>query len=481
MILGILVAYVNILILFPRYLDTSEIGILRQIVSAPFMLMPLILIGINSSAIKFFPAVRDDKKGYQDFFSFLFYFPLLTGVIFGTVYYIFFDEISQFLGFEGNVADYAWTLIPMVLLMSYNNLIAVLLNNMLKVELTNLFSSLWYRLVQLVLILLLAGGFVTFKVMAISSVFIYLIEFIVLLLAYLKVSKLTIAFRFGFIRNGMFKKVVSYSLYMTMSAGSTYVIQNLDIVMTTALISTGATGVYSTGMFMAVLIELPRRAIAPTITPLLSKDIENNDWKGVLLKYRLSSLSQFTIGGVLFLLLWFNIDSVFEIMPNGHRFVEGKYVVLLIGMAKLYDLIWGVNTEILTLSKYFRWNAILMVLLIALALILNWFFIPKYGIVGTALATFISVVVYNTFRGVLVWAKLKMHPFTKRQLYVILIFVGTGLMIHFIHFDFNPILEVVLRSGIILLATGGTIYVFKIVPDINKMIDKYIRFVIKKK
>jgi O-antigen/teichoic acid export membrane protein len=168
-------------------------------------------------------------------------------------------------------------------------------------------------------------------------------------------------------------------------------------------------------------------------------------------------------------------------MTNGQRFVEGMYVGLVIGLAKLNDLIWGVNTEILTLSKYFRWNAILMVLLIALDLFLNWFFIPKYGLVGTALDTCLSVVVYLTFRGGLVWAKLKMHPFTKRQFYVILIFVGTGLMIHFIHFDFNPILEVVLRSGIILLATGGTIYVFKIVPDINKMIDKYIRFVIKKK
>ena len=41
--LGVIIGFINSLILFPKYLSTEEIGLLRQIISAATLLLPLSL------------------------------------------------------------------------------------------------------------------------------------------------------------------------------------------------------------------------------------------------------------------------------------------------------------------------------------------------------------------------------------------------------------------------------------------------------
>ena len=70
--LGVLIGFINSLILFPKYLKTEEIGLLRQIISAATLLLPLAAFGISGTSIKFYPEFSKDVKSKNEFFSFQF-------------------------------------------------------------------------------------------------------------------------------------------------------------------------------------------------------------------------------------------------------------------------------------------------------------------------------------------------------------------------------------------------------------------------
>ena len=75
--LGVLIGFVNSLILFPKYLKTEEIGLLRQIISAATLLLPIAAFGISGTSIKFYPEFSNDVKSKNEFFSLQFFLSLV--------------------------------------------------------------------------------------------------------------------------------------------------------------------------------------------------------------------------------------------------------------------------------------------------------------------------------------------------------------------------------------------------------------------
>ena len=50
---GGVLGFINSIILFPSFLDTEQIGIIRQIISASTLLIPITTFGVNSAYVKF--------------------------------------------------------------------------------------------------------------------------------------------------------------------------------------------------------------------------------------------------------------------------------------------------------------------------------------------------------------------------------------------------------------------------------------------
>ena len=91
--LGVLLGFLNSLILFPKFLETEQIGLLRQIISAASLLLPLSAFGISATAIKFYPLYKHKFESKNEFFSIQFilsyrlYFVCL-------LIWIFYDQVS---------------------------------------------------------------------------------------------------------------------------------------------------------------------------------------------------------------------------------------------------------------------------------------------------------------------------------------------------------------------------------------------------
>jgi O-antigen/teichoic acid export membrane protein len=158
-------------------------------------------------------------------------------------------------------------------------------------------------------------------------------------------------------------------------------------------------------------------------------------------------------------------------MPNGEIFKAGKYVIFFIGLAKVFDALTGINAIILGNSKFYYYTLFFIFFLAIIAFAVNLYLIPIWGIVGSALATFISIAAYNLILVVFVKWKIGVQPFTKDTLTAILLLglaYSCSLIIPVLP---DPIIDIMIRSLAISTVFVFTIYRFKVSDDINNVIQ----------
>jgi hypothetical protein len=176
--------------------------------------------------------------------------------------------------------------------------------------------------------------------------------------------------------------------------------------------------------FIAALIELPRRAISQLTATLFAGHWKNEDFPAMQSLFRQVSINQFLLGSLILLLIWINLDFLFWMMPNGEIYTAGRYVVLIIGLTKVVDLLFGGNHEILLNSPAYRFSLIALVFLGVISFSINYVMIPVYGMNGAAAGTVVSVLLYNSLKSGFIWFRYRLWAFDRKTMYGIILVVG---------------------------------------------------------
>jgi O-antigen/teichoic acid export membrane protein len=196
--------------------------------------------------------------------------------------------------------------------------------------------------------------------------------------------------------------------------------------------------------------------------------LEKQDYKKTQTLYTKSSINQLIIAGVLFLCIWLNIDDIFSLLPA--KFQGGKWVVFYISIAQLFNMITGINGTIIVNSKYYRYDLYTNIILVLTTVITNYFLILKYGIDGAAMATAISISLFNLIRLILIKVKMNMHPFSLQTIKTILL-----LFVMFFALDFLPnssyaFVDIIWKSIVVFILFISAVMYFKLSEDINEVI-----------
>jgi O-antigen/teichoic acid export membrane protein len=228
--------------------------------------------------------------------------------------------------------------------------------------------------------------------------------------------------------------------------------------------------VYSVGIFIATVIAVPSRAMLQIIYPITAKLMSENKMAELNDLFKKSAINLQVFGGLILVGIFLNINQMYLIIPNDYS--GGLMAVFLIGIAKFYDVILGNNNAILLNTKYYRMVLLFGVLLVVLMIGLNMLLIPIYGITGSALATLISVVIYNTIKLLFIVKKMNLYPFGPTTLKSFGIIVVILALFYFWEFPFDPRLNIVVKSILITISYVFLNYKFKISSDINELIDR---------
>lgn len=456
-LLGVGIGAVSRLFVYTKFLTPSEIGILETIIKLGIILVPFFFIGAPQVIIRFFQRFKNDKN---DSGFVLTYFLLLIFILIpiaSILYLLNKDFIFSYYSKAPELANYY--LLPLIVAITFGGFFTVRSLSLIhkRIVVPTILNGLLDR-VFILLLLLIYGCFQILTIeqfLNINILLFFVVPFILIILYVFKIIKPKLKVpNLNEVKN-VLKKTSSYNLYLVLGSISGVIISAIDVNMISGNLGTELAGIYTIAFFMGTVIDIPKRSLTNIIYPILNQAIIDHDIKKVKSLYQKSSVNQLLAGTLIFSLVWFNIDAIFQIIPNGEEYATGKYVVLFIALSKLFDMAMGINTQIVELSKYYKFNLIKNVGLSILIIVLNLYFIKLEssiygGINGVAFASFLAIVISNIGSFFMVCFKERIQPFTFNHLKIILIFIITQVLIYFIKID-NPFISIFFISLLVCL------------------------------
>jgi len=171
--------------------------------------------------------------------------------------------------------------------------------------------------------------------------------------------------------------------------------------------------IYSVAAFIPTIIEAPISVIEKMVNPKISELIHNNNYEELKKVYYRNTSNLLVIGCFVFLMVTCNLDVLFYLIPE---YIQGKSIAIIISFSALFNMITGVNNAIIFNSDNYKKGTLLLTTLLVIAVAINILLIPKFGLVGAALATAIASFLYNLSKYLFILYKYKLQPISSKLL-----------------------------------------------------------------
>ncbi|WP_445454130.1 lipopolysaccharide biosynthesis protein [Flavobacterium sp. 25HG05S-40] len=467
--LGFGIGAINALFLYTLFLGKLHYGIVATVLSGANIMMPLMAFGAQNTLIRFFSSYKNQKER-DEFLTFMLFLPLALIIPLGLGFYIFYEDISRSWIQENPTLKPFFWLIPIIgLFMAYFEVFYAWAKVHMQSVMGNFISEV---LVRILVMLLLIG--VHFNWLA-KDTFVYCVA-----LAYfaqmigMKLYAISVkmpVLRLVIPKN--IKEIVQYSSFIIVSGGVAVMLVDFDKVMIPQYKDISQNALYAVAIFIATVIAVPSRAMTQIIAPITARLMTENKQDELNDLYKKSAINLQVIGGFIMILIFVNIREMYQLIPKDYS--GGILVVFLIGLSKFYDVLLGNNNSIIVNTKYYRTVLLFGVFTVVLMIVLNMIFIPLYGIEGSAFATLITVMIYNTIKLLFVVRKMNLYPFTNKTLQSLGILALCFLLFYFWDFPFHAILNIGCKSILVSLLYGYLNYRLQISEEVNNVIDTILK------
>ena len=343
-----------------------------------------------------------------------------------------------------------------------------------KSVLTTYLREIQFRMFKFLLIMLTIWGvfksFDTFiKIFAFGYILLALILFLYLLIT----KQIHLTFQPSRVTRKFFKKIFALASFVWTGNLITNIANVFDVLVIAAVMPQGLAyaGIFTLAQYVGSLIQAPQRSIISASIAPLSKAWKDKDFEKINVIYHRSSINQLIFAAGMFVLIWINFrDGVhtFQLKPE---YLEGQYVFLLLGLMRVIDMGTGVNSQIIATSTFWRFEFFTGLVLLLLALPLNYILTRRLGLIGPAIATLAALSIYNSIRYLFLWRRFNMQPFTWKSLYTLLLAFSGYLICHLLCADHEGFLWILMRSTLFLIIyCSGMIYL-NLSPDILPVLE----------
>jgi O-antigen/teichoic acid export membrane protein len=474
--IGIGIGVINTLWLLPFALTEEQLGLYRTIISAAALFSIFASLGSANIPTRFFFYFKDYSKKHNGILFFMIFLGAAGFLIFTLLFlqfrYLF---VSAFIKNAPLILNYYYPLLVFTFILlfitlfeSYN---VIQQNPVFPIFTRELLTRLFLSF-SLLLFLYFKFDFSYFINIMIAFYGVVLI----LLLFYTRSQKyLFLKPDRLFFKSPLIKEIFIFAGLISMGNASGVIITNIDSIMLSAYTGFRNTGIYTIAFFIAAFISVPKKSLSQVLVPLVSEANKNNDKIKLNDLYKKSAITQLIIGGFLFLLIWVNIENIFKLIPHGSVYSQGKWVVFIIGLGNMFDMTTGINQEIVGTSKYYKIDLLFYPVLSIVAIGVNMFLIPVYGMTGAAIAATFTVFLLNTIRFIFIYIVFKIQPFSRNTIKAFLIFALMmmingflpGIYHHFIY-------DIIYRSFILSVFFISLVLFMNVSEDISIASKKII-------
>nr|WP_321353566.1 lipopolysaccharide biosynthesis protein [uncultured Draconibacterium sp.] len=471
--LGVGIGFITTAYLYPNYLTPEIVGLFALLLAWSDIFAQFSLLGFHGVTARLFPQFRDKAKGHNGF-VFIAFVVMLSGFI---LFFVTFLLIRPWL-VESNLeksalfSQYVNIMIPLTFLALLFNLLD-LLNKMLYNAVLGTFLKEFIQRILIFLILLLyIAGWLSPNALILAYAGAVGLKGAIIFFYLLFRKELNLQPQLSFVKPDLRREMISVAIYSILVGIGGSVVFQIDKIIINQVMGLGATGVYTIAFFFGTLVVIPSRTLLKISGTLIAEAFKRNDLKTISDIYHKSCLNQFIIAAFLFGGIWINIDNILEIL--GPDYIGGKWVIFFIGLGYLVDMATGANSQIISLSKYYKMGLWFLLILVVLVVSIMYLFIPIWGLSGAAAAIALAFLLNNLMRYFFLKIKYKMEPFNFKFLLVPLAFFcswGISALIP----SLQLIPDILLRSSVFTIVFSTLIYILNVSDDVNNLVSNVIK------
>lgn len=476
---GILIGTLSTLFIYPL-LEQKEYGDILFVISIAAFFVPFLGIGIPSVSIHFFSHFKDTKEKRGRFLYILTLATILSLIVFIPILYLNSHLVGLYFAENAylfkNYAPYILSISACVALIT---LLQNYISNFGRIVIPSIIYNLTLKILQPALVLIYLGGYIAFIHIFDGLVFIHIAIILTTIYYLFYLGHLEINTKKIHTDKALKKGIVDYALFSILINVSASLALVIDKILIGIMVGSVSLAIFSIPALITDAIDVIRKAISGVAAPIISDSLKTDNIENVNNIYKKSALLQFTVGMFLLIGAWICADDLYNIMPKGKEYASGKIIILILGLARLVDMMTGTNTEIIAFSRYYRANLYMLILLSVINIVLNIVFLKQFGNVGAAYATLISMTIFNTTKLFFIYKKMQIHPFTSNMLgataiaiftLIVALFIPT-LRINTLGENVSSILTIALKGLVISVCYFSLLWKFKISADINQLID----------
>jgi O-antigen/teichoic acid export membrane protein len=473
---GFLIGFVNTY-LFTRQgsvFTPAEYGLTNVFIAVGNLMFAFANLGMVSVVYKFYPYYNDNlpkKKNDLLTWSLLvsiigFCFVILVGIVFKDF------VIRKFSGNSPEFIQYYYWVFPFGFSILLFSMFEVFAWNIRKSIFTTFLRELLFRLLTLILIFFLSFKLIhTFDTFIKIYAFTYGVVALVLLFYLAWKKEFYITFSISRVTKKFYKKMVSMASLIYVGSTIYTIATFIDSIIIMSLWGMAATGIFYLGFVVSGLIQAPQRGAVAASIPVLSKAWKDKDYDKINLIYQRSGINLLIASLGIFLLVWLNYSDAVTTFKLKPAYLESKWIFFFLGLAKVVDMGTGVNSQIIGTSTFWRFEFVSGMVLLSLAVPLNYVLVKHFGIIGAGYSTLISYSVYNIIRIIFLKRKFNMHPFSMKTVYAIILAFLAYFICYYTFDSFHGFFGILLKTSVFTALYGGAIVYFDLSPDVLPIWD----------
>lgn len=473
---GVALGFLNVAIFMNRWLTPEELGLRNILLDIAIIYAQFANFGMYKGMVKFFPFFRANDNSDRGLLSIASLTAIAGFLTLAIPLFLFQDQILDFYASESSmIKNYYFAIFPLSFFLIFVGLLESYLQARSETVISSFVKNVLHRCLLTVFIVLLHLEYIDyyqFLALFVGSYALVVLFYFV----YLWVKGyLSFKIHFDFFSRRLRGVFYNYSFFSVMSNFSSIVVTRVDVLMIGYFLGLEAVAIYTNAFFLTVLLMVPSVSMANITLPLLSNSWKDRNIEKIDEIYKKTSLTQFLMGGAIFILMWSSIDNFFEL--ERLEYIAGKWVFFFLGLSKVINLIFGVNHQIINITKYYRFDSFSSLVLALMTIISNTIMIKAMGILGAAIATAVSLVLFNLIRSYFLYKKLRIQPFTFKSVTLFLILLGAFIIGEMIPFIENIYIDTAFRSVVIFAFILFLTVRLNISEEINSIYNRMLNHV----
>jgi O-antigen/teichoic acid export membrane protein len=463
-----LIGAINMVFLYPTYPGKEFQGLVVALLANSNLIQPFISFGVQHTLIKYFSDCKT-KVERDRLLWFVLLFPLVILALIIPLYSQYNSSILDFISGDESVGSrFPFLILSIAIATAYFEIFFSWLRVHLQTVFGNFLKEVYSRLLTFSLLIayifewidlnnfinyLIFGYYLRLFCIAAYSFYVYLPKF-----------------QFRLPSNLI--SMLRYSALIFLSGAAASFILDIDKSMIFAITTDENVAFYAVALYIAAVVEAPGRAMFQITSPLVATALNSNDLNRLEALLKKSSTNLMVVSGLAFLIINLNLLDFYEII-NQEGYASAFSVVIIVSLGKFFSMSMGCLNNIISNSKYYAYVFWFSVSSAVLAVVLNYYFINAYGIIGAALATLIVIVFINICKILLIYAVYKIHPYNSKSLSIVLsIFLIYGI-IYSIPTLIHPFLSIAIRSLLIVSLFMIPLFLFRWSSDIQALIERF--------